>query len=131
VEEIRQKQQDAAAAAEAALYARNPDAAYWEPRSSLPPSPGLIQAQQTWATATAAAAAATAQRSSGGGGSSGSRLLGCKSGAHTALTAAGGVTIGSGSSSSSREELETRGCLQGTFSYRTGGPYALAISSRG
>lgn len=52
---IRQRQLDAAAAAEAELYAQNPDAAYWAPRSTLPPNPTLQQAQHTWAAAAAGA----------------------------------------------------------------------------
>jgi hypothetical protein len=41
-------QEDRRAAQEAAqveAYARNPDAAFWEPRASLPPPPGLIAAR--------------------------------------------------------------------------------------
>jgi hypothetical protein len=53
---IRQKQQQAAEEAEAALFAQNPDADYWAPRSSLPPPAGLAKAQQTWAAAAATAA---------------------------------------------------------------------------
>jgi hypothetical protein len=53
-EAIRQKQQQAAEEAEAALFAQNPDADYWAPRSSLPPPAGLAKAQQAWAAAAAA-----------------------------------------------------------------------------
>lgn len=55
-EAIRQKQQQAAADAEAALFAQNPDEDYWAPRSSLPPPAGLAKAQQAWAAAAAATA---------------------------------------------------------------------------
>ncbi|WIA28063.1 hypothetical protein OEZ86_010648 [Tetradesmus obliquus] len=55
-EAIRQKQQQAAADAEAALFAQNPDADYWAPRSSLPPPAGLAKAQQAWAAAAAGTA---------------------------------------------------------------------------
>jgi hypothetical protein len=56
---IRQRQLDAAAAAEAELYARNPDTAYWAPRGTLPTNPALQQAQATWAAATAGACSST------------------------------------------------------------------------
>jgi hypothetical protein len=59
-EAIRQKQQQAAEEAEAALFARNPDADYWAPRSSLPPPAGLAKVQQTWAAAAAAGSATAA-----------------------------------------------------------------------
>jgi hypothetical protein len=65
-EAIRQKQQQAAEEAEAALFAQNPDAAYWAPRSSLPPPAGLAKAQQTWAAAAAATNASGASQGSPG-----------------------------------------------------------------
>lgn len=106
VEAIQQKRHDAAAAAEAALYARNPDTAYWEPRSTLPPNPALVQAQKTWAEATA-----TRQGSL-------SDLLSSQGNRKVAAAAAPGRT------GESMQELASSGNLQGTFSYRTGGPGA-------
>jgi hypothetical protein len=103
VETILQKQRDAAAAAEAALYAHNPDEAYWQPRSALPPNPALVQAQKTWAETS------KAFKSS-----------------YPPTAAAGGGVKGTARHSSSVEDLAANGFLQGTFSYRTGGPHGTS-----
>lgn len=118
---IRQHRQMEAAAAEAALYETNPEAAYWEHHSSLPPNPALLHAQQTWAAATKAASSYSsssccyAGRTEEGGALSStgssreSRLRGtkgCKA-ATAAEMGAAGVS-----------DLAAQGCLQGTFLYR-------------
>eukprot|EP00878_Enallax_costatus_P030466 GHUV01033172.1.p1 GENE.GHUV01033172.1~~GHUV01033172.1.p1 ORF type:complete len:325 (+),score=76.76 GHUV01033172.1:262-1236(+) len=51
---LRSHQQQAAQDEEQALYAANPDAAYWAPHNTLPPPPALLKAQQTWAAARSA-----------------------------------------------------------------------------
>jgi hypothetical protein len=40
---IRQRRREAAATAEAALYACNPDATYWQRHDSLPPPPCMVR----------------------------------------------------------------------------------------
>jgi hypothetical protein len=112
---IRQRQADAAAAAEAAMYTTNPDAAYWQPRSSLPPNPAVLQAQQEWAK-TCAQAAATAglvhgKAAAGAAGVGGSMGSSCRISAGSGRGAVGvsGAVEG--------EDLAARGMLQGTFSY--------------
>lgn len=48
---LRCHRQQTAADDEQALYAANPDAAYWAPHATLPPPPGVLKAQQMWAAA--------------------------------------------------------------------------------
>lgn len=120
---IRQRQLDAAAAAEAELYARNPDAAYWAPRSTLPPNPALRQAQETWAAAAAGACSGTVQYCS-------TALLGscsCNSQAASLLNLAG-TGKQQALTHSDAEDLARRGCLPGTFSYYTGRTAAVVTA---
>lgn len=110
---IRQRQADAAAAAEAAMYTTNPDAAYWQPRSSLPPNPAVLQAQEEWAE-TCAQAAATAGvshvKAAAGAAVVGSTMGGSQG--RGACSANGMVGV-----LAALADLEARRMLQGTFSY--------------
>jgi hypothetical protein len=115
---IRQRQLDAAAAAEAELYAWNPDAAYWAPRSTLPPNPALQQAQQTWTAAAAGACSGTTSA-----GTCSCVLLG-SNGNSSSQAASLPNQAGTGKQQalkhSDAEDLASRGCLPGTFSYYAG-----------